>query len=123
MPASEYIKTHPAYRYADAIVSGNVDEMTLIPEVAAIYKAPAYVIKQCADFLKVANGDDPEYVISEHKCRQIDGLLKLLIMPRGLQFGKTCMTAQSVISGCFMLQSWQRSQGRTQKKDDTSGPC
>lgn len=89
MPASEYIKKHPAYRYASAIVSGNVAEMNLIPEVAAVYKAPSYVVKQCEDFLKVANGDDPEYVISDHKCRQIDGLLKLLIMPRGLQFGKS----------------------------------
>lgn len=88
MPASEYIKTHPAYRYASAIVSRDVSNLTLVPEVAAIYKPPSYVIKQCADFLKVADGEDPDFIISEHKCRQIDGLLKLLIMPRGLQFGK-----------------------------------
>lgn len=89
MPASEYIKTHPAYRYASAIVSRDVSNLTLVPEVAAIYKPPSYVIKQCADFLKVADGEDPDFIISEHKCRQIDGLLKLLIMPRGLQFGKS----------------------------------
>ena len=53
MPASEYIKKHPAYRYASAIVSGNVAEMNLIPEVAAVYKAPSYVVKQCEDFLRL----------------------------------------------------------------------
>ena len=63
--------------------------MALIPEVKGIYKPPAYVVKQCQDFLNVADGENPNFCINEHKCRQIDGLLKLLIMPRGLQFGKT----------------------------------
>ena len=84
-----YIRNHPAYKYAQAIVSGDYSNMALIPEIKGKYRAPAYVIKQCEDFLRVADGDDPDFCISEHKCKQIDGLLKLLIMPRGLQFGKT----------------------------------
>ena len=85
---SEYIKNHPAYRYAKAIVSGDFTSMAIIPEIKDIYKPPTYVIKQCRDFLQVADGENPDFCINEHKCRQIDGLLKLLIMPRGLQFGK-----------------------------------
>lgn len=86
--SSEYIKNHPAYRYAKAIVSGDFTSMAIIPEIKDIYKPPTYVIKQCRDFLQVADGENPDFCINEHKCRQIDGLLKLLIMPRGLQFGK-----------------------------------
>lgn len=86
---SNYIKNHPAYRYAEAVVSGDFTSMALIPEMQGIYRPPGYIVKQCQDFLQVANGGNPDFCINEHKCRQIDGLLKLLIMPRGLQFGKT----------------------------------
>lgn len=53
---SEYIKNHPAYRYAKAIVSGDFTSMAIIPEIKDIYKPPTYVIKQCRDFLQVADG-------------------------------------------------------------------
>ena len=86
---SDYIQKHPAYCYAKAIVSGDFTSMALIPEIKDIYQSPAYVVKQCRDFLQVADGKNPDFCINEHKCKQIDELLKLLIMPRGLQFGKS----------------------------------
>lgn len=44
------IKAHPAYRYAQKVLKGEV-------------KAPKYVILQCAEFIQVANGKSRKYII------------------------------------------------------------
>ena len=45
--------------------------------------------KQCADFIKIADGNSEKYCINETKVTQIENLLKLLIMPRGLKAGQS----------------------------------
>ena len=51
--------------------------------------APKYVKKQCREFIKIADGKDEKYYINEEKVKQIENILKLLIMPKGLKAGKT----------------------------------
>lgn len=50
---------------------------------------PLYVKKQMADFIKICEGENEKYVICEKKVRQLENILKLLIMPKGLKAGKT----------------------------------
>lgn len=50
---------------------------------------PKYVKLQMKEFLRVCDGKDDKYVISKKKLRQLENILKLLIMPKGLKAGKT----------------------------------
>ncbi len=50
---------------------------------------PQYVKLQMKDFMRICEGKDKKYEVSVKKVQQIEGLLKLLIMPRGLKAGKT----------------------------------
>lgn len=50
---------------------------------------PKYVKKQMRAFLRVFDGRDPVFMISEEKMRQVENVLRLLVMPKGLKAGKT----------------------------------
>ena len=50
---------------------------------------PIYVKKQMADFMRIAEGKDEKYIVSEKKVKQVENILKLLIMPKGLKAGRT----------------------------------
>jgi phage terminase large subunit-like protein len=50
---------------------------------------PKYVKMQMKEFMKICEGKDKKYVISEKKVKQVEGILKLLIMPKGLKTGET----------------------------------
>lgn len=50
---------------------------------------PKYVKLQMRDFMRISDGKDEKYAISRKKLTQIEGILKLLIMPKGLKAGKT----------------------------------
>ena len=52
-------------------------------------EAPKYVKKQCREFVKIADGKSEKYCINEEKVKQIENILKLLIMPKGLKAGQT----------------------------------
>ena len=65
-----------AITYARAVVNKKIE-------------APKYVIKQCADFLNIADGKNEKYVISKKKTKQIEQILKLLNMPKGLKAGQS----------------------------------
>lgn len=68
--------TNKAITYARAVVNKKIE-------------APKYVIKQCADFLDIADGKNEKYVISKKKTKQIEQILKLLNMPKGLKAGQS----------------------------------
>lgn len=70
------LKNHPSYIYAERVVIKEIE-------------APKYVILQCEEFIFMANGGFPKYIVNENKVQIIDDLLKLLIMPKGLQAGCT----------------------------------
>ena len=50
---------------------------------------PKYVKVQMADFMSICEGKDKKYIVSAKKIKQIESILKLLIMPKGLKAGKT----------------------------------
>lgn len=50
---------------------------------------PRYVKLQMKEFMRICEGKDKKYFISEKKVKQIELILKLLIMPKGLKAGKT----------------------------------
>ena len=50
---------------------------------------PKYVKKQAKIFIKTFEGKDKKYIISENKLKQIEGVLKLLKMPKGLKAGQS----------------------------------
>ena len=50
---------------------------------------PKYVCLQMKDFINICEGKDKKYIVSEKKLRQLENILKLLIMPKGLKAGKS----------------------------------
>ena len=50
---------------------------------------PKYVKLQMKEFLRVCDDKNDKYVISKKKLKQLENILKLLIMPKGLKAGKT----------------------------------
>jgi phage terminase large subunit-like protein len=50
---------------------------------------PRYVKKQARVFIKVADGKDDKYYLDEKKVKQIENVLKILVMPKGLKAGKS----------------------------------
>ena len=65
-----------AVEYAESVISGKTS-------------APKYVKKQMSEFAKIARGEDEEFILSEGKYHKICKILKLLIMPKGLNKGKS----------------------------------
>lgn len=50
---------------------------------------PKYVKKQMRVFMSIAEGKDKKYMVSTAKIKQIESILKLLVMPRGLKAGQS----------------------------------
>lgn len=50
---------------------------------------PRYVRLQMEEFIRICDGKDEKYVVSKFKLRQLENILKLLIMPKGLKAGKS----------------------------------
>ena len=50
---------------------------------------PRYVKLQMKDFINICNGKDKKYIVSEKKVKQVENILKILIMPKGLKAGQT----------------------------------
>lgn len=50
---------------------------------------PRYVKSQMKEFMNVYEGNDKKYEISKRKVNQVENILKLLIMPKGLKAGLT----------------------------------
>lgn len=50
---------------------------------------PKYVKASMREFMKIAEGKSKKYMVSDHKVTQVENVLKLLIMPKGLKAGQT----------------------------------
>lgn len=50
---------------------------------------PKYVKLQMREFMRICEGKSDKYIVSDKKIKQIENILKLLIMPKGLKAGKT----------------------------------
>ena len=69
------IKKHPSYRYARDALQNNPD-------------VPAYVVKQCRDYVAICDDENEKYVINEKRVEKIDKILRVLKMPKGLKVGQ-----------------------------------
>lgn len=49
---------------------------------------PHYVKLQMMEFMKIHDGKDKKYILSPKKMRQVENILKILIMPKGLKAGQ-----------------------------------
>ena len=50
---------------------------------------PKYVKAQMRDFMRICEGKDKKYIVSDKKVKQVENILKILIMPKGLKAGQT----------------------------------
>lgn len=50
---------------------------------------PKYVKLQMRDFMNICQGKDKKYIVSEKKVKQVENVLKLLKMPKGLKAGQS----------------------------------
>lgn len=66
--------THKAYEFAKKSLKAKT--------------TPKYVKQQLKEFIKVWDGKDKKYKVSEKKLAQIENILKILIMPKGLKAGQ-----------------------------------
>ena len=64
-----------AYQYC----KNNIDKST----------TPKYVKLQMKEFMEICEGKNDKYIISKKKLKQLENILKLLIMPKGLKAGRT----------------------------------
>ena len=72
---SELVLNSPAYQYCK--------------EAVRLKTTPKYVKKQMRAWMLIAEGKHPKYKVSEKKLKQIEALLKILKMPKGLKAGKS----------------------------------
>lgn len=79
-----------AYEYAEAVVKNRVP-------------APKYVKKQARIFLHICDGKDPKYALNARKLQQINKLLKLMVMPRGLKAGQSLYKCMSGYQWLFTI--------------------
>lgn len=50
---------------------------------------PKYVKLEMRNFMRICESKDKKYIVSEKKLKQLENILKLLIMPKGLKAGQT----------------------------------
>ena len=50
---------------------------------------PKYVKLQMKDFMRICEGKDKKYIVSEKKLKQVENILKVLKMPKGLKAGES----------------------------------
>lgn len=60
---------------------------------------PKYVKAQMRDFMRIAEGKDKKYKVSEKKLKQLENILKILVMPKGLKAGES-------LYSCTMGYQW-----------------
>ena len=54
---------------------------------------PKYVKKQMVDFMQICEGKSDKYEVSELKLNQLENILKILVMPKGLKAGQSLYEA------------------------------
>ena len=66
-------------------------------------EVPKYVKKQCREFIRIADGKDDKYFLDTNRVKQIENVLKLLIMPKGLKAGQTLYECSSQYQWLFYI--------------------
>lgn len=66
-------------------------------------EVPKYVKKQCREFIRIADGKDNKYFLDESRVKQIENVLKLLVMPKGLKAGQTLYECSTKYQWLFYI--------------------
>lgn len=64
---------------------------------------PKYVKLQMKEFINICNGKDKKYKISEKKLKQVENILKILIMPKGLKAGQSLFDCSTEYQWLFYI--------------------
>jgi phage terminase large subunit-like protein len=64
---------------------------------------PKYVKLQMREFIKISEGKDKKYIISKKKVNQIESILKILNMPKGLKAGQSLYECSSGYQWLFYI--------------------
>lgn len=64
---------------------------------------PKYVKLQMREFMRICEGKDAKYIISKNKVKQVENILKILIMPKGLKAGQTLFVATTGYQWLFYI--------------------
>ena len=64
---------------------------------------PKYVKLQMRQFMDICDGKNEKYIVSEKKVGQIESLLKILIMPKGLKAGQSLYETTSGYQWLFFI--------------------
>lgn len=64
---------------------------------------PKYVKLQMKDFMRICEGKDNKYIISQKKLTQLENILKILIMPKGLKAGESLYNCTSGYQWLFYI--------------------
>ena len=70
------------------------------------------------DWMRIAEGKDNKYFVSEKKVQQIENILKLLIMPKGLKAGQSmykCATGYQWLIYTAMLCTVHRDRPKNRR--------
>lgn len=81
------IRHDHAAEYCRAVLDGTLSAPFV--DVSGDLMAPRYVKLQCAEFLRMWDGQDPVYMVDEAKLVKVCQLLRLLKMAKGPNAGKT----------------------------------
>ncbi len=80
-----------AYKYAEWCVKKGNNEV------------PKYVKKQAKQFIRIADGKDKKYFLNDEKVQQIENILKLLQMPKGLKAGQSLFECTTGYQWLFFI--------------------
>ena len=64
---------------------------------------PKYVKKQCREFVRIADGKDEKYFLDNNKVKQIENVLELLVMPKGLKAGQSLYECSTQYQWLFYI--------------------
>ena len=64
---------------------------------------PKYVNLQMRDFIDICENKNKKYTLNEKKIKQLENILKLLIMPKGLKAGKTLFESTTGYQWLFYI--------------------
>ena len=64
---------------------------------------PKYVKLQMRDFMRISEGKDKKYIVSEKKVKQVENILKILNMPKGLKAGQSLYSCTTGYQWLFYI--------------------
>ena len=76
---------------------------------------PRYVKLQMCEFIRFCEDKDKKYIINEKKLKQLENILKLLIMTKGLKTGSPLYDCTCDYQ-CFLLRFFARFIEKSRKK-------